>query len=137
MDSRKEANIPTKGYAEQARPVNTMLAATSDVPSSGLGAVESMRSIGSSLNPLKGFSMRSFGKGLAIPISASTVHADMSIQPTDAVTDEKSLDTDGMGPPIERFVNMKEAKELNGFDVDLLLRDYQRLAGAFKALRAS
>jgi len=38
----------------------------------------------------------------------------------------------GIAPPIKRFVDVRDPKELTFFDVEILLRDYQRLAGALR-----
>ncbi|KAI9669646.1 MAG: hypothetical protein M1831_007342 [Alyxoria varia] len=137
---------------------------TSQIP--GYGAVESMRTFGSSINPLKGFSMRGFGRNVSndnvntpstsTPARAahdaptppqspgmenpSTVH-DQQHPPSSQHSDKGAADAympaadlSGVGPPIQRFVELKESRELTGFDVDLLLRDYQRLAGVLRAL---
>lgn len=43
-------------------------------------------------------------------------------------------DFSGIAPPLARFVELRDARELNFFEVELLLRDYQRLAGAVGVL---
>ena len=113
---------------------------------SGFGAVESMRTFGNSINPLKGFSMRNFGRtasGTSSPASAGPTPVNgnalqiSSTEPSShapaATATSSAVDLSGIGPPIPRFLDIKEPRELNGYDTELLLRDYQRLAGALKA----
>lgn len=120
----------------------------------GYTPLEQMRNLSNSLNPLnyKGFSMRGFGRSgtpTASPASNPSTPAPTETpapqtdgtaqpEPNPGAEQEKktTLDLSGIAPPIQRFVALKEAKELNGFDVELLLRDYQRLAGALKALQS-
>ena len=131
-------------------------ASSAATPTPGTGynnAVEQMRSFSNSLNPLnyKGFSMRGFARtptptapppSAALPSPNDTLRASQvdgaAPSPAPTITREvpKTLDFSGVGPPIQRFVELKEAKELNGFDTELLLRDYQRLAGALRALQS-
>ena len=119
------------------------------VQAPGYNAMEQMRSLSNSLNPLnyKGFSMRGFGRsGTPTSSPAPTPVAtaeDATSQVDGASTNGHSLqeekpvvDVRSIAAPVQRFVDLKEAKELNGFDVELLLRDYQRLAGAIRAMQA-
>ena len=132
----------------------------------GYGAVESMRTFGSSINPLKGFSMRGFGRNVSTgnvndpPTSvqgnatldvSSPSHSQVKDNPSTGQDQQQrpssqhsekgaphpsmlAVDLSGIGPPIQRFVEMRESRELTGFDIDILLRDYQRLAGVLRAL---
>lgn len=116
--------------------------------------VESMRNFGNSINPLRGFSgmtmMRGFGRqpsaassGAQTPTgsaSAASGQPNPASASTDARDAEKAslratpgFDWSGIAPPLQRFVDCKDARELNFFDVELLLRDYQRLVGAVNA----
>ncbi|KAI9710177.1 MAG: hypothetical protein M1828_002210 [Chrysothrix sp. TS-e1954] len=103
------------------------------------GAVESMRNLSNTLNPLKGFSMRGFGRSPSVSSSQPIINTVAANPMEDANTNEKAaiFDVSGVAPAMPRFVEMKESKELNGYDVELLLRDYQRLAGALRALQSS
>lgn len=56
-------------------------------------------------------------------------------QPDNVSHDEK-VDLSGIAAPMQRFVDLKDARELNGYEVEVLLRDYQRLAGAVRVLRS-
>jgi hypothetical protein len=105
-------------------------------------AVESMRSLGNTLNPLNRLAgmnvMRGFGRGptstptpVAKPVSAvlpPSVEGDRSPAKSFAELD--------MEPPIRRFVEMASVEKLSIGEVGELLRDYQRLAGVLKAMGA-
>ena len=109
-------------------------------------AVESMRSLGHTLNPLKGFGgmsvMRGFGRSSSstTPVSTLTGAAsnekpvgdqERSSSPIKApATDIKTL------PPIQRFMDISDAQELRLGEVSDLLRDYKRLANALHILGA-
>lgn len=122
-------------------------------------AVDTMRNLGNSLNPLKGWGgvgmMRGFGRnvsgtspiGTSSPTSVSTVPAPTTTTMEKEAEKKKlmvveedtmdKIDISGLAPGIEKFVECKDARELTGHDVDVLLRDYQRLAGALKAAAAA
>ena len=114
--------------------------------------MESMKAFGNSMNPLKGFSMRGFGRVTSIPLNPPSNNVPPDSVENEArasndhpvpahIIDERNsasglgVDIAGIAPPIQRFTECREAKELNGYDVELLLRDYQRLSGALRALR--
>lgn len=107
----------------------------------GNAAVESMLSIGNSLNPLKGFgglSMRGFGvrnssggpTSAPIPTLASVEEAKGTSAPLSEGPATK------IGPPIQRFMEISTSGDLKIGDVAELLDDYKRLAGALKDLKA-
>ncbi|KAL8849102.1 MAG: hypothetical protein Q9221_005906 [Calogaya cf. arnoldii] len=118
-------------------------------------AVESMRNLGNSLNPLNRFAgmsvMRGFGRsssgttpptlstaipGPAIPekplgekADASNTNAMSSLQ---LMTEHAPHVPFHMAPPIQRFMDVSDAGELKIGEVTELLKDYQRLAAALK-----
>ena len=105
------------------------------------GAIESMRSLGNSFNPLKGLGsmgmMRGFGRTSSsgtptlTTIGAGTTEAGQRSQsPANGVGDIKTL------PPIQRFIDAPDAQNLKIGDVAELLEDYKRLAEALKTLGA-
>lgn len=113
----------------------------------GNAAVESMLSLGNSLNPLKGFggiSMRGFG------VRSSSSGGPTSAPPPQLAPNEKSkelknvnVDSNEGGassakisPPIQRLVDMSRADDLKIGEIAELLNDYKRLAGALKDLKA-
>ncbi|KAL8774526.1 MAG: hypothetical protein Q9209_000899 [Squamulea sp. 1 TL-2023] len=118
-------------------------------------AVESMRNLGNSLNPLNrlaGMSvMRGFGRyssgttpTLATAIAApdtEKVHqeeADASkpdeMPPMQILTKNVPHVPIDVAPPIERFIDISDAGELKVGEITELLKDYQRLAAALKAM---
>ena len=113
-------------------------------------AVESMRSLGNTLNPLKGFGgmsvMRGFGRSTSSGTSSGTptalasggkveqelqqapvMRANGMVAPRSAI---KAL------PPIQRYMDVASAEELKLGEVAELLEDYKRLAGALKTMGA-
>lgn len=127
----------------------------------GYNPVDSFRNIGNALNPFRGFTgmgmSRSFGRvastgsatgvqsldsnSLAPPNSPAPPKFPLVPSPTvrEVVAEEPQssqetvFDWNGVAPPMQRFVKCSDARELNFFEVELLLRDYQRLAGALGA----
>ncbi|MCJ1472728.1 hypothetical protein MMC13_001377 [Lambiella insularis] len=111
------------------------VSAASTPASAPNAAVESMRNLGNSLNPLNrlaGISvMRGFGR------SASATPAPTPLQPAEHGRDASPGDKAAlpqMEPPVQRFLDVVEASSLRVGDVPELLRDYQRLAGVLKNL---
>ena len=96
-------------------------------------AVESMRSLGNSLNPLNRFAgmnpMRGFGKSASITPPVTLTHVDAS---EEGVASKTS--TPKVKPPIQRFLKIDAAEDLRIGEVNELLKDYQRLAGALKSM---
>lgn len=138
--TRKVASV-NNGQPEP--PTQLVTSGTSPSPAvaaqnASYAAVESMRTLSNTFNPLKGFSMRGFGRG--VPLTSSFLpnpipETSTSTLQTDGPSDRNGVDLSGIGPAMARFVDLKDARELNFFDIDLLLRDYQRLAGALEAAR--
>ena len=114
----------------------------------GMAAVESMRSFGNSINPLRGFSgmagLRGFGKS----VSSDSPTPTMTTAQASATSNEKtkpemqfSTDRDDLppvkvAPPIPRFLAAKSAGELRLGEVADLLQDYKRLAKALDQVGA-
>ena len=117
----------------------------------GNAAVESMRNLGNTLNPLNRFAnigmIPRFGrttstntpptiptvtdktKALGSATEATTSSANLTKE-TKAIA---ALDTlRKTTPPVKRFLELKDAKDIRVGEVDELLRDYQRLAAALK-----
>ncbi|KAL8871271.1 MAG: hypothetical protein Q9174_002864 [Haloplaca sp. 1 TL-2023] len=132
----------TRPKADSTGPLSSSpLAGNEQSASAPNSAVESMRNLGNSLNPLNRFTGMSMMKGFGRSSSGQT--------PTLASTAEKPpaelaelLDSNGampprpvptkIAPPIRRFVEASDAAELRVGDVAELLRDYQRLAAVLK-----
>lgn len=150
------ASNATASKADAASAANSGLPGpTATAVASGYAAVEQMRNFGDSLNPFKSFGMRSFGRVASpqnVPAASPPTSAPVKDAPEDSASAvpkqataaasaattaiEPPFDIKGIGPPIERFTQVKDARELNHFDVEALLRDYQRLASAVKMLQS-
>lgn len=118
-------------------------AALNEPQHAGNVAVESMRSLGNTLNPLKGFGsisvIRGFGRstssGTPTPTLATAGKPSQELQhaPTtkSEAIDDQSLSIKVL-PPIQRYMDVASAEDLKVGEVAELLKDYKRLAGALK-----
>ena len=116
-----------------------------DAAYAGNAAVESMRNLGNSLNPLRGFGgLRGFGRSsssntptLSTPIG---VPAEKSLSGPHSngvnVSGADTLPPIKVAPPISRFLEMKGAGDLKVSDIADLLQDYKRLARALDQMGA-
>jgi len=123
---------------------------TPPVPA-GNAAVESMRNLGNTLNPLNSFArMGIFGRAASSTPPPSTPTTEKNKQlgaaPTEPATAETSKEPRAVAsleqlrktpPPIRRFVELKSASDMRIGEVEDLLKDYQRLANALKQAIAS
>ena len=115
-----------------------------------VSAVESMRNLGSTLNPLNRFSgmnmIPRFGRTSTSPSTPNAIPAFETRKDTPSLSEspmDKERAREGKAistlealkktaPPVKRFLEMKDAKELRISEVDELLKEYQRLAVALK-----
>ena len=117
----------------------------SETSQAGNAAVESIRNLGSTFNPLKGLGGM-FGRnslagtptqnpGAITPVG----RPDQDSQRVD-VTDKDSIEVRGPGikilPPVQRFMVVSSAEELKIGEISDLLKDYRRLVDALKDRRA-
>ena len=138
----ENSNSPMKvGLVTSAPPASSESVLTANV------AVESMRSLGNTLNPLKGFGsmnvMRGFGRstssGPPTPGPASVERPTHELQQAPAIT---KINTDAQSslikvlPPIERYLAVTSAGDLKISEIADLLDDYKRLASALKTMGA-
>lgn len=113
--------------------------------------IESMRNLGNSLNPLKGFSgmggLRAFGRSASStsnPAVSSAGNAekvpyktqDPANVETKLTVDSSVATTRKLEPPVQRFLAVTDANELRIGDITELLKDYKRLANELRALSA-
>ena len=113
----------------------------------GSAAVESMRNLGNTLNPLNRFAgmnvMRGFGRSSSgtlptistAPSSLEKPAAD-DLDTTSKVGANAAATRARTSPPIERFINVANADDLKIGEVEDLLKDYKRLVAALQDLRA-
>jgi hypothetical protein len=101
-------------------------------------ALESVKSLGNSLNPLNhlgsafGGGFRGFGRATPTPPPVSTEKEDAKMLGASTVAPQASLTVNDA--PIQRFVDLKDAGDLALRDIPALLRDYQRLAKVVQQL---
>ncbi|KAH8163199.1 hypothetical protein CIB48_g5055 [Xylaria polymorpha] len=119
-------------------------------PSSNPALVESMRNLGSSLNPISRLSsmgmMRGFGRTAAAAspappnpkdVAAKTVEGgDLATAFPEIATSLPPKDVPKIDPPRKRFMELQNPADLKLGEVLELLRDYRRLAGALKDMNA-
>lgn len=110
-------------------------------------ALDSMRSLGNSLNPLNRFTsvnvMRGFGRSssslpsiTSSPLASNDQSKDLKYGITlDSAGEMHPPPTARIDPPIQRFMDMTDAGELKLAEVQGLLKDYQRLAKVVRDLR--
>lgn len=126
-----------KRVAFAATSSSNLAAPPQSTSSTQSNALESVKNLGNSLNPLNhigsafGGGFRGFGKAISSPpvVTEKTSPSLPSPVVLKLADDETPID-----PPIQRFLNMEDAGELKVKDVAELLQDYQRLAKAFGTL---
>ncbi|KAF2761371.1 hypothetical protein EJ05DRAFT_536155 [Pseudovirgaria hyperparasitica] len=127
--------------------------ATGTTPvATGNAAVESMRTLGTSLNPLNRFAninmIPRFGRGPATSTpsgvtataTATGIGKDLATKSeTVSIPDDKAVkaltaleELKKTSPPLKKYMEMKDAKTVRIGEVDELLKEYQRLAAALR-----
>ena len=105
----------------------------------GNSAVGSMRSLGSTLNPLKGFGgmtvMRGFGRSTSSNNVTTTLPTAGQAPVQKDMTDTR-ISTIKTLPPIQRYMDAASVEDLKIGEVAGLLKDYKRLACALKDIGA-
>lgn len=125
-------------------------------------ALESMRSLGNSLNPMTKFasgvsmgigSFRAFGRTPSQPVTPQSMQpaaattskggpasgaegVDLATAFPDLAANLPPKETPKINPPVKRFMEMQNPADLRIGEVLELLRDYRRLAGALKEREA-
>ena len=118
----------------------TSLSPSNEPQHAGNAAVESMRSLGNAINPLKGFAgmsgLRAFGRNSSGGPTSSPMPTLASVNSAEKPRDALDNTPVKVFPPVQRFMDVTNAEELKIKDVSELLSDYKRLAGALKDLGA-
>ncbi len=130
-------------FTKVGSPTSAPAASNEPPPHAGNIAVESMRSLGNTLNPLKGFGgmsvMRGFGRstssGTPTPTLAGNPSQEESPTTKTTVTDAQNSSIKAL-PPIQRYMDVTSAEDLKISEVAELLSDYKRLAGVLKTMGA-
>ncbi|KAI0802354.1 hypothetical protein GGR55DRAFT_665928 [Xylaria sp. FL0064] len=135
-------------FAEDSREKPSPLSQTPPAASSNPALVESMRNLGSSLNPISRLSnmsmMRGFGRTPNTPtpptprdIAGKAVDGgDLAAAFPDIASSLPPKDVPKIDPPKRRFLELQNPADLKIGEVLELLRDYRRLAGALKDMNA-
>ncbi|CCC11978.1 unnamed protein product [Sordaria macrospora k-hell] len=149
----KEGSTSTTATATTPTPTS----ASAPPASSNPALIDSVRNLGSSLNPMARFSqgisgLRSFGRTTpstpSTPAAPPPVAKDKELSPVPPVPGKGTPVADGglprptpalppketpkVEPPIKRFMEIENPADLRIGEVLDLLRDYRRLAGALK-----
>ncbi|KAF2190955.1 hypothetical protein K469DRAFT_719921 [Zopfia rhizophila CBS 207.26] len=141
-------------------PLAAKAEASAEKPGANTSAVDSMRNLGNSLNPLNRFATMNmiprFGRAPSSSAStpgtlSSTAEQSKQLPPMPPTnrsasggevpqTDEKGARAVAalealkkVTPPVKRFLEAKDAQDLKLREVDQLLEEYQRLAGALRS----
>ncbi|KAI0603186.1 hypothetical protein F4775DRAFT_587708 [Biscogniauxia sp. FL1348] len=147
-DSIRSANSSRK--AEENKEKTTATGTAPSTAPSNPALVESMRNLGSSLNPMNRFAgmsmMRGFGRAATTPTPPTTTptkDANKSMDGGDLATAFPDLapslppkNVPQIEPPKKRFMELQNPGDLRLGEVLDLLRDYRRLAGALKDMGA-
>ncbi|KAI2626524.1 hypothetical protein GGR54DRAFT_591405 [Hypoxylon sp. NC1633] len=134
-------------FADENKEKPIATTTTPSPSSSNPALVESMRNLGSSLNPMNRFAgmsmMRGFGRA---PATSTPLTKDITAKATDAVDLATAFpdlaaalppkDTPKIDPPKKKFLELQNPADLRIGDVLELIRDYRRLAGALKDMDA-
>ena len=128
---REKAGSPSRQFLTPSPPQNIPTSAPN-------AAVESMRNLGNTLNPLNRLAgmtvMRGFGRS---PPSTSPVPAEMTKEFTSTGSfdiQESTLKT-RMQPALQKFLELPDAQDLKIGEITELLEDYKRLAKVIKDMQ--
>ncbi len=128
---------------EKAGSPSQLSAIQHDTAQAANTAVESMRNLGNSLNPLNRFAGMNVMRGLGRTPSATSVETKASEPPKNnhspqegaAQAAKPHMQTEIISPPIQRFMDVTDVAELKLGEVAELLEDYRRLASELKQRR--
>lgn len=103
-------------------------------------AVESMRNLGNSLNPLNRFAGMNVIRGFGRTTSSASVEAKISEPPkheqrlpeATAKAGQSQTQAGNISPPVQKFMEVTDAGELKVSEIAELLKDYRRLAAGLK-----
>jgi hypothetical protein len=130
--SKRVAFAATGSSSNLAAPPQSTLSAQAN-------ALESVKNLGNSLNPLShlgaafGGGFRGFGRALSTPPAVYIEkEKGKTLEPPPTTVRLPGEENLAIEPPIQRFLDMEDPGELKMKDVTELLRDYQRLANALQ-----
>ncbi|KAL1610282.1 hypothetical protein SLS60_001948 [Paraconiothyrium brasiliense] len=147
-----------KRVAFDAKPASIAPKSETTSPQTNTSAVDSLRNMGNSLNPLNRFAsinvIPRFGRtvsqsttpGMGTPTSEANRQLPAAATANRSLSGEAAAQVDDKGaraiaaiealkkttPPVKRFLDAKDSQDLKLKEVDELLKEYQRLATALK-----
>lgn len=149
--SRAKEKVPSPSVSSTTGSVPSLSPSIQhDHAHAGNAAIDTMRNLGNTLNPLNRFAsmnvMRGFSRSSPIAATSPVVSTPPATSDnpipetiTSTIKDRTHLLSRSPGhisPPIQRFMNMADANDLRIGEVEELLRDYKRLASALLESRA-
>ncbi|KAI1431932.1 hypothetical protein GGR50DRAFT_677067 [Xylaria sp. CBS 124048] len=146
--ARSGRSTPGSKKIEEGKERSSTFGQTSPTPSSNPALVESMRNLGSSLNPISRLSsmgmMRGFGRTSSTPMPPNLKEnagkivdgGDLATVFPDIAISLPPKEVPKIDPPNKRFMELQTPADLKLGEVLELLRDYRRLAGALKDMNA-
>ena len=138
------ANI---GPNPASQSINTKMQHIAESPATS-SPMESMRNLGNSLNPLKGFGgLRAFGRNASSTSNPAIPSTEIVDKPASKPQSQDDLEKEAtppalvasktkIEPPIERLLMLTEVDEMRLGEVRELLKDYKRLAYKLQELGA-
>ena len=129
--------------------VNTKMQHITESPATS-SPIESMRNLGNSLNPLKGFSGMGglrFGRGASSTSNSTIPSTEVVDKPPSKPQGQSNLEKEKtpsaliasktkIEPPIQRFLVLTDVNKMRIGEVEELLKDYKRLADKLQDLEA-
>lgn len=145
VDSDKSSSRGRRIIVPEGRPVKDESMMPQSPPANA--ALESMRNLGSSLNPLNRFAnmgmIPRFARSNTNSSAASNALIEKPKPPghhesnIDGIKESRALaaleELRKAHPPIKKYLDLKDAQDIKIGDIDELLKDYQRLAIAMRA----
>lgn len=130
--------------------INTKMQHIAEPPATS-SPIESMRNLGNSLNPLKGFSgmngLRAFGRSASSTSNSTIPSTEIVDKPPSKPQRQSNLEKEAtpnaiialrtkIEPPIQRFLVLTDVNKMRIGEVEELLKDYKRLADKLQDLGA-
>jgi hypothetical protein len=139
VDSAKSSGSGKRVAFAAAGSSSNLAAPPQTVSSTQSNALESVRNLGNSLNPLNhigaafGGGFRGFSRAMPSPTIVYPEKEKVKTpEPSPALPRLHDEDYLAIGPPIQRFLDLEDSGDLKMKDVAELLQDYQRLAKALQ-----
>jgi hypothetical protein len=139
VDSAKSSGSGKRVAFVAAGSSSNLAAPPQTISGAQSNALESVRNLGNSLNPLNhigaafGGGFRGFSRATPSPAIVYTEKEKAKTpEPSPALPRLRDEDYLAIGPPIQRFLDLEDSGDLKMKDVAELLQDYQRLAKALQ-----